>query len=218
MVNTLKILTSDRGASMLKHEAEYTALKSPIDVMYLVHKALRTHGVQAEDLVRNLGISESLQAFRIHFNEWASALAYHAIMEDQFMTSVMPKLPQVHENEESHRKLEQRLEAVVKCLDEEIGKKRLIPRTQRHLYGKVVSLQIAQDDHLEEEEEFVLPLVRQHFSEEQQRDIIRRILIDDQAADCLWVLKWLGRNLSQGERRLIEELRVNNVPESQMWG
>jgi hypothetical protein len=203
---------------MLKQETEYTDLKNPIDVMYLVHKALRAHGAQTEHIVRNLDTTEGLHAFRSHFNEWASALAYHAIMEDEFMTSVMPKLPQVNENEESHRKLEHHLEAVVKCLDEEIGRKRLIARTQRHLYGEVVSLQIAQDDHLEEEEEFVLPLVRQHFSDEQQRAIVRRILVDDQAADSLWVLKWLGRNLTQGERRLIEVLRVDSAPESEMWG
>lgn|GEM_PF-1656206 len=203
---------------MLKQETEYTSLKSPIDVMYLVHKALRAHGARAEDMVRNLDANESLHGFRSHFNEWASALAYHAIMEDEFMTSVMPKLPQVNENEESHRKLEQRLEAVVKCLDSEIGKQRLVASTQRHLYGGVVSLQIAQDDHLEEEEEFVLPLVRQHFSDQQQTAIIRRILIDDQAADCLWVLKWLGRNLTTGERHLIEALRMDNVPADDMWG
>jgi hypothetical protein len=203
---------------MWKQEAEYTSIKSPIEVMFLVHKALRAHGSQAELIVRKLNDGESLQAFRGHFNKWASALAYQAIMEDKFMTSVMPKLPQINANEESHRKLEQGLEAVSQCLDQEIGKNRLIARTRRHLYGRVVSLQIAQDGHLEEEEELVLPLVRQQFSDQQQKAIVHRILIDDQAADRLWVLKWLGRNLTQGERRLIEDLRVDTAPESEMWG
>jgi hypothetical protein len=209
---------ADKEAPLLKKEAEYSGLKSPIDVMFLIHKALRAHGAEAERIVREITVADSLQSFRRHFNEWASVLGFHAIMEDEFMTSVMPRLPQTRSNEDSHRRLEQRLESVVKCMDEEIGKNRLVARTQRHLYGKVVSLQIAQDDHLEEEEEFILPLVRQHFTNEQQRAIVRKILVDDQAADRLWVLKWLGRNLTQGERRLIEALRVDNAPESEMWG
>jgi hypothetical protein len=203
---------------MLKIETEYTELKCLIDVMFLIHKALRAHGSEAERIVREMDESQSLQTFRQHFNQWASALGFHAIMEDEFMTSVMPKLPQTHNNEGSHRKLEQRLEAVAKCMDEEIGKQRLIARTQHHLYGKVVSLQIAQDDHLEEEEELVLPLVRQHFTDKQQLAIVRKILVDDQAADRHWALKWLGQNLTQGERHLIEALRVDPPTESEMWG
>ena len=54
----------------------------------------------------------------------------------------------------------QRLEAVMQVLDAEVGRARLVDRTHHHLYQSVVALRVAQDDHLECEEEFVLPTIR----------------------------------------------------------
>ena len=47
-------------------------------------------------------------------------------------------------------------------LNVDIGKKSLIARTHRHLYGKVVALRICQDDHFESEEYLVLPEIETH--------------------------------------------------------
>ena len=52
----------------------------------------------------------------------------------------------------------------------------VIARTQRHLFGTVVTARIAQDDHLEEEEAFVLPVIRRQLSDAQQRTIVRHLL------------------------------------------
>ena len=60
-------------------------------------------------------------------------------------------------HEQQHSELMEKLEDVMDCLNGEIGRTRVIARTQRHLYGKVVALRICQDDHLESEEAFVLP-------------------------------------------------------------
>ena len=189
---------------MTPESEEITNLDTPIDAMYLIHKALCVEAAEAERMVRGLHIGESLQPFRSLFNQWASALGYHAIMEDEFMTPLLPDFPQVRANQESHRQLEHLLEKVELCMDEEIGRTRIIARTQRHLYGAVVSLHISQDDHLEEEEAFILPLIREHLSEEQQIMIVKKILIDEEG-DRRWILTWLGKHLDRNEQTLLED-------------
>jgi hypothetical protein len=51
------------------------------------------------------------------------------------------------------------------------------------LFGKVIALLIAQADLLEEEEEIVLPVIRQQMSEEQQLEIAQRLLSDPDSED-----------------------------------
>jgi hypothetical protein len=106
-------------------------------------------------------------------------------------------------NEEQHRELTERLEDVMAVLNEEIGKTRLIERTKRHLYGRVVALRIAQDDHLDNEEAFVLPVVRERMSEAQQAEVARHLLVDEAAQDPLWIEDWVVRDLTSGEKRLL---------------
>ena len=60
-------------------------------------------------------------------------------------------------HEEQHTELMGKLKDVRTVLNGEIGRTSLIARTSRHLYDKIVALRIAQDDHLESEEAFVLP-------------------------------------------------------------
>jgi hypothetical protein len=66
-------------------------------------------------------------------------------------------------------------------LAEEIERMMLIARTQRHLFGTVVLARIAQDDHLEEEEAFILPVIRLQLSAAQQEAIITHLLISGHA-------------------------------------
>ena len=190
--------------SLESREKEITELKTPIDAMYLIHKALRAEAKEAEGMVYEMDMGESLQSFRAIFNEWASVLVFHALIEDEFMTAFLSDLPQTRVNEESHRRLEQRLEEVEACMDEEIGRAHVMARTQRHLYGRVVRLQIAQDDHLEEEEEFVLPLIREQLDENQQKMIVTRLLLDDEGQNKHWILDWLSRHLTPKECSLLK--------------
>ena len=53
----------------------------------------------------------------------------------------------------------------------------LIARTQRHLFGTVVLARIAQDDHMEEEEDSNLPVIPRQLSAAQQEAIITHLLI-----------------------------------------
>jgi hypothetical protein len=115
-------------------------------------------------------------------------------------------LPAARECELAHQRLADRLEEVQRCLTEEIGRTMLIARTQRHLFGAVVLARIAQDDHLEEEEAFVLPIVRRQMSAAQQDEIIAHLLIDQEAEDPRWYLAWLHDALPSQERQFLDDL------------
>ena len=108
--------------------------------------------------------------------------------------------------EEQHMLLLERLEDVMAVLNEEIGKTRVIARTQRHLYQRVVALRVAQDDHLECEEEFVLPEIRQRFDDADQLKMMRWLFIDDEAEDKRWMLDWVGERLTTNEHQVLKEL------------
>ena len=222
---------------------ETTQLDSPIDVMYLIHKALSGEATRVQRVVEEMEEGDGLQRFRTEFNSWATALMYHADMEDQYMTTPLTDFQPARVNEAEHaelgdlidgltsyvrngnnRRLEERvkaavvaihqqqhselmekLEDVLDVLNGEIGRTRLIARTRRHLYGKVVQLRICQDDHLESEEAFVLPEVKSRLSEAEQLEVGRRLLIDDEAEDTTWNLDWIAKHVSPAERKLLQD-------------
>jgi len=64
----------------------------------------------------------------------------------------------------------------------------------------------AQDDHLEEEEAFVLPVIRRQLSDAQQWTIVRHLLLDEEADDPRWYWDWLTEYLTPGECQLLAEL------------
>ncbi len=185
---------------------EITRLESPIDAMHLIHKALRAEALRMETMVAHMEMGESLQTFRSAFNLWASMLVYHAEKEDEELMAPLMHCPAARDGVDAHRTIEERLEDVQTCMNEEIGKTRLIARTQRHLYGRVIAARITQDDHLEEEEEFILPLVREQIDEQKQAEIMKHLLIDEDAEDKRWVLNWVSRALTPTECSLLGEL------------
>ena len=72
-----------------------------------------------------------------------------------------------------HVEVINKLQDVMDVLDEEIGQQALIPRTKRHLFEKVVNARVTQDDHFENEEAFILPIIREHWSEEEQLALVK---------------------------------------------
>ena len=185
---------------------EITRLDSPIDAMFLIHQALRAQAADLEEKVRQLQGGDSLQQVELDFVRWAAALMFHAEQEDQYMTRLMADFAPVEDNLKEHTELSEKLEDVVTVISEEIGETQVCPRTQRHLYGAVVALRIAQDDHLESEEAFILPEIRERFDEFEQLEMVRRLLDDEEAAQRRWVLEWMAPRLNQGERRLLVDL------------
>jgi hemerythrin-like domain-containing protein len=183
-----------------------TDLENPIDAMYWIHQALRAEAAHVQQIVEHLEEGGTLEPFRQAFYRWVLALGYHAEAEDQWMTPLLPACAVARECEAAHRRLAARLEDEQRCLTEEIGRTMLIARTQRHLFGAVVLARIAQDDHLEEEEAFVLPVVRRHLSAAQQVGVIAHLLLDEGAEDPHWPLNWLTDHLPPRERRLVANL------------
>ncbi len=188
--------------------SESTKFDSPIDVMYLIHKAFRTEAVRVVEISEQLEIGGSFQPFRAAFDFWASVLAYHAEQEDNYMTPSLADFKEARDNEEGHRRLEERLEAVLTCLNEEIGRTSLVYRTKRHLTGNTIMLRIAQNDHLEEEEAFVLPLVRERMTELEQVQFAKRLLIDEDSEDPRWIIDWMARVLTPNECNLLTSLEA----------
>jgi hypothetical protein len=70
--------------------------------------------------------------------------------------------------EEQHKELTEKLEEVANVLKKEIGETKVVARTRRHLYAKVLALRLAEYDHFENEEAFVVSLVRERMGEREQ--------------------------------------------------
>src|SRR5207249_2311392 len=58
---------------------------SPIDVMYLLHKALRAEAWRTVRLVERLALGDSLHPFLEAFARWEQTLTFHAEQEDRYM-------------------------------------------------------------------------------------------------------------------------------------
>jgi hemerythrin-like domain-containing protein len=184
-------------------------VESPIDAMNLLHDALRAEAAHVERLVSQLQEGSTLQPFRQAFYRWTMALAYHADTEDTYMTPLLPDVSSARDCEQAHQRLADRLEEVQQCLTEEIGRTMLIARTQRHLFGAVVLARVAQDDHLEEEEAFILPVIRRQLSTTQQEEVIGHLLIDQEAEDPRWHLDWLQETLPPREGQFLADLAAH---------
>lgn len=228
----------------MAEDTRITTLEHPIDVMFLIHKALSLEAARLEEMVRTFELGGSVQPVNLAFDAWAMQLVFHADQEDRYMTGPMPDFAPARDNEaehadlasiigglseclvaadspglsdrvkaailalheEQHTELLTRLEDVMAVLNDEIGRGQVIARTQRHLYQRIVALRVAQDDHFECEEEFVLPEVRQRFSPDQQLEIVQKLLIDEESEDSEWVLNWLNDNLNAQDRELLGQL------------
>ncbi len=215
---------------------ELTSLDNPIDVMYLIHKALRAEAANVERVAEELEEGGTLQNFKLAFNRWATALVFHAEQEDLFITAPLTataadvgsdgstahshsslvdspssladrvKAAMVAQEDRTHVELLEAIEDVLEILNSEIGKTSVITRTKQHLSRQVVTLRIVQEDHLETEEALVMPLLRDKMCEGDQLRAAKAMLLDSGAGDPHWVLDWVSKELSQGERQLLSDL------------
>ena len=112
-----------------------------------------------------------------------------------------------------HVEVINKLQDVMDVLDEEIGQQALIPRTKRHLFEKVVNARVTQDDHFENEEAFILPIIREHWSEEEQLALVKILLLDNESDNPRWFIEWMTPYLSQNEKALLDDLeqKVSNL-------
>ena len=213
--------------------SEFTALESPLDAIRLIHKALRSRGAMVAQIAEQAGAESSLQAFRCAFDSWASGLLYFFEQEDALMSpaaleaeSSRPGAKSVTQlehgglahkvkremaaaNGRGHLELTEMLEEVLTVLNGEIQRTSIIQRTRQHLCQRVLSLRLALDDHLEDEETFLLPMLRRSMSEDRQREVVRRLLYDEESPEPHWIMNWVAQELTPGERQLLEGLELN---------
>ena len=62
--------------------AQLIKLDCPVDVMFLIHKALRVEANRLETVVEGLESGGTLQTFNLAYSALATALAFHAHQED----------------------------------------------------------------------------------------------------------------------------------------
>lgn len=186
--------------------SEITQLDHPIDVMYLIHKAIRAEARLTRQAAEQLEMGGNFKSFMHVFYRWAMALGYHEETEYKYIIPYLPKSPPARHNEVGHKELLDGLEDLQVCLHEELGRTMVIPRTQRQLFGKVIALLIAQADLLEEEEENVLPAIRQQISEDRQLEMAQRLLFDPESKDDPWMLDWVVQHLTDTERQVLADL------------
>ena len=229
---------------------EVTVLESPIDVMYLMHKAFMIHSERTEALADKAQSGGDIQALTEALDGWVAQLLYHARIEDEFMTGPLKdtllqdgRAP-LKENEKEHDELRLqggaladyvkqgdsaslkseaaslalamedkdhaelmgKVEEVEKAIAAAIGEEQVLARTRRHLYQSVMSFRVTEFDHFENEEAFVLPLVKDQMSDAEELECVRKLLFDDESSDPRWIIDFVAGELEDNERELLNEL------------
>lgn len=112
-------------------------------------------------------------------------------------------------DEQQHEDLIDSAKNIQDILMKEMGQDRVVVRTRRHLYRKVMDMRILEFDHFENEEAFVNPLVREQMTDQQELALAKRLLIDETADDPRWVIDWVSKELKPKERQLLAELEAS---------
>lgn len=110
--------------------------------------------------------------------------------------------------EEQHLALEERFHEVEAALKDVLGEKKVTARTIRHIHSRLIGVRILELDHFENEEAFVLSLVRDEMDEAQQLNIVRRLLIDESAEDPRWIIDWVYSELDSEDKALLQDLEI----------
>ena len=77
-----------------------------------------------------------------------------------------------------HLKVMDKISAVQNSIVDAFGVEKLKARSLRGLYQSVLDLKVVEFDHFENEEAFVLPLVREQMTYEQQLQLTEKLLFD----------------------------------------
>jgi hypothetical protein len=185
---------------------DITYYDSPIDIMYLIHNALRAEEAEVTQQARQLGTADTLAAFAQALRLWASTLEEHARIEDTYMTPLLPARPIIQDNEAEHQRLTTLFCALASFLQAITPQTPLTPRLQRQVLGHVITLSVEHDDHLESEEDLVLPLVRQRLSEAQQCALVWRLLCAGGSQEAGTLGPWIMAALTTAERQVLATL------------
>ena len=182
-------------------------LASPIDALCLIHNALRTEAERAEQTVEHLEVGSSFKAFQPVFYHWALVLSTYVEAEERALTTLVPEVAHAWETAAgTARQLLERLEALQTYIQTEIGKTIVIARTKRQLFGRVALARLLQEDLLEDEEACLLPVLRTRLSEARQLEILRLLLIDQDAEPQDTMVAWIAQDVTDLQRQALATL------------
>ena len=197
---------------------EISIIDSPIDVMFLLHKAFLAMTARVETLAAGLELGGDLQEFTAKLHHWVKLLRYHAEAGDLYVTQPLAECKAARANEAEHAALVQQagelIGLVSRCdaggSDDSamLAESKVAARARRHVYSRIVALRVAELDHFENEEVFVLPVVRERMTDVQQLGIARRLLIDEESEDPRWIMEWLAAELSPPGRALLAAMET----------
>ncbi len=116
--------------------------------------------------------------------------------------------------EQQHKELVEKAQEVEQVLRKMMGEERVLTRTRRHLYRRVMALRVLEFDHFENEEAFVLPLVRESMTEHEMLAVAKHLRLDEGADDPRWIIDWVASELQPVQRKLLSDLeaRFSEVP------
>jgi hypothetical protein len=108
--------------------------------------------------------------------------------------------------EEQHKELVRNVDQLRAAVEEALGEEKTSKRTLRHLHQAILALRVIEWDHFENEEAFVLPLVREQMTHDEQLKCAGKLLLDDSADEERWVIEDIYEGLSQDERAKVKSL------------
>ena len=115
-------------------------------------------------------------------------------------------------DEQDHADLDIKVSDVEDALRRALGEERVLARTRRHLYRSIMALKVAEFDHFENEEAFVLPMVKEQMTRTQELQCARKLLFDDGSDNSRWIIDFMYAQLQGDERSLLLVLEAEFEP------
>ena len=109
--------------------------------------------------------------------------------------------------EKNHEILMTKVNAVETELEKMLGASKLDGTFRRHLYNQIVALKVAEYDHFENEEAFVLPMIKDQMTKLQQLECVEKLLFDEKSENSSWIYDFIETNLNQREADLLISLK-----------
>lgn len=109
-------------------------------------------------------------------------------------------------DEQDHADLDIKVSDVENALTSALGEERVLARTRRHLYRSIMALKVAEFDHFENEEAFVLPMVKEQMTRTEELQCARKLLLDDASDNPRWVIDFMYAELQDDDKSLLSLL------------
>jgi hemerythrin-like domain-containing protein len=188
----------------------------PIRGIRFIHKALRRHTDLIEELAEEeLDLEEEIHDLMDRVDALARQLRLHTRSEEiGLFPALEARVPNVSatylfDHAEEERLLERLANALAELLQAGAEPAGPLARARR------TSVALAEHVHLHirKEHKHVLPLVEQHFSDAEQREMIARMLATIPVDQQMAMIAWVFDTLDDGERREFGTVMKQALPE-----